>query len=214
MTLAAVSWGSLRSFIPFPFYLYKHSSKRACCLKLSKKNMGMGKDSSGKALLGSPHQGHARRVSMPGGEALRLRWGKQQSLHEASLLGRERGKKPPAKPPQWLLQSPGLFLQPNKPSPTSRAFGGTNRCPTGDPQPRHPGCMELFLHLRCSTHANAPAPLREKRGLATLALRNELEGNRRAWQAGKGLGFAIWIIHLKLRKQLGEWKEEGRKSNE
>lgn len=52
-----------------------------------------------------------------------------------------------------------------------------------------------------------------KEGAATLALRSELEGNRRTWQAGKSLGFAIWIIHLKLRKQLGDWKEGGKIMN-
>lgn len=59
---------------------------------------------------------------------------------------------------------------------------------------------------------SGPAPCKD--GAKPLALRNELEGNRRAWQAGEGLDFTIWIIHLKLRKQLGERKEEGRKSNE
>lgn len=68
-----------------------------------------------------------------------------------------------------------------------------------------PGCTELFLH--CSTHIN---PLWKGEGAAMLASRNELEGNRRAWQAGKGLGLAIWIIHMKPRKQLGEWRKGGK----
>lgn len=51
------------------------------------------------------------------------------------------------KPPQWLLQSLGLFLQPNKSFPTSRGLGGTNWCPGGDHSPE-PGCTELFLHLQ------------------------------------------------------------------